>query len=100
MKKYHIRKAGELVRVVETVQNEYFLSYQDSMIMLALNYLSESQKLRVLRYMAELTGGKILKNVPMQLPEKADEAKILRTCTKSGKLRTDDKEPLCFENSY
>ena len=90
-------KAGELVRVVEDVRNEYFLSYQDSMIMLALNYMSESQKLRVLRYIVELTGGAILNEVPMKLPEKENEAKYLRICTKCGNLRTDDEEPRCIE---
>ncbi len=90
MKKHYIRAVGDLVQIKETVENEYFIPYQDSMIMLSLNYLTEKQKLNVLRHIITLTDGKILDSVPMQLPSATEEKKYLAKCTEYGKWRTED----------
>lgn len=73
MKRHYIRAVGDLVQIKETVESEYFIPYQDSMIMLSLNYLTEKQKLNVLRHIITLTDGKILDSVPMQLPSATEE---------------------------
>lgn len=69
-----------MVRVVEEVEHEYFMSYQDGLITVCLRHLTEQQKLQILRLIIEQTKGKILEDVPMQLPQKQDEEKFLRIC--------------------
>lgn len=90
MKKHYIHAVGELVQIKENVESEYFIPYQDSMVTLSLNYLTEEQKLNVLRHIVALTDGKILESIPMQLPTAANEKKYLEKCKRYKQWRTED----------
>ena len=91
MRKFHFRRPGELVRMVEEVEHEYFMSYQDGLITVCLRHLTEQQKLQILRLIIKQTKGKILEDVPMQLPKKQNEEKFLRICKEYGKYLADEK---------